>query len=122
MTLYLFKETAPYMIMLVLDIWILYKIVRFFWEVNKYGDVVAKEQSEAGIRLVGETLYIERHHPHTWSLFKIDNHKFASYSNVPEELHFGAVTTGGFTSGGFYKTGGYIDGKYHRSNKYEIII
>lgn len=123
--MYLLKEMALDLILLVLCIWILYKIVRFFWEVNKevnqYGDVVAKERSEAGIRLVGETLYIERHHPHTWSLFKIDNHKFASYSNVPEELHFGAVTTGGFTSGGFYKTGGYINGKYHRSEKYEII-
>lgn len=98
-------------------IWAFVKAVTEVHNASKWSKKVVPQ---AGIRVEGEKLYIDRQHEKISTQFSIIPHKSKSYDYVPEELHVGAVTVGGITTGGTYKTGGYIHEKSYNSGKYDL--
>ena len=73
------------------------------------------------LELSGSTLRVNKSNKNLKELLVIKKHEVKSFKYNEEQLHFGAVSVGGVTTGGVYKTGGDVSVTETNSDRYELI-
>ena len=68
----------------------------------------------------GVVLHLSKRNPIVRTGFHINKSTDDKITKVPEQIHFGAVTVGGVTTGGTYKTGGYNEVRSKFNGLYEL--